>query len=243
MSFFPPRSLTADSSAGMDGLFMPYDHVDRIPDHPSSAHTLRILDELNVQACDSKCVVGSGGKSVGYLAHGTATDYMYEKANVSIAMTWEIYGDMQADFNDCFRMFNPLTQVGYDAIVTAWTNALFVLLLQVQQHPDVAHLTFEAPESYSTAEKGIPGNVTPSTAESTPGTNPVQVPGEVQGAINSTVNWVAADRKILDQERGVWMRLAGVMFVMAIGLLYFLRAFLGRRKRLAKAAAGRRENR
>lgn len=136
---------------------MPYDHVGHIPDHPSSAHTLRILEELNAQACESKCVVGSGGKSVGYLAHGTATDYMYEKANVSIAMTWEIYGDQKAHVNDCFRMFNPLTKEGYDAIVTAWTNALFVLLLQVQQHPDVAHLTFEVPERSKDAEQSMLG--------------------------------------------------------------------------------------
>ncbi len=25
-----------------------------------------------------ECVIGSGGKTVGYLAHGTATDYMYQ---------------------------------------------------------------------------------------------------------------------------------------------------------------------
>ena len=163
--------MTWGSHAGMDGLFMPYDHVGQIPDHPSSAHTLQILDELNVQACDNKCVVGSGGKSVGYLAHGTATDYMYEKANVSIAMTWEIYGDQQAHFDDCFRMFNPLTRIGYDAIVTAWTNALFLLLLQVQQHPDVAHLTFKAPESSSGSEEEITGDVVPSTEMRTTETN------------------------------------------------------------------------
>jgi hypothetical protein len=55
-----------------------------------------------------------------YLAHGTATDYMYEVLKVPLAMTWEIYGDMKAHFNDCFRMFNPLekehfTRVGATA--------------------------------------------------------------------------------------------------------------------------------
>lgn len=44
----------------------------------------------------------------GYLAHGTATDYMYEKLKVPLSFTWEIYGDSKADFHDCFRMFNPL---------------------------------------------------------------------------------------------------------------------------------------
>ena len=46
--------------------------------------------------------------STGYLAHGTATDYMYEKLKVPLSFTWEIYGDSKADFHDCFRMFNPL---------------------------------------------------------------------------------------------------------------------------------------
>lgn len=46
--------------------------------------------------------------SAGYLAHGTATDYMYEKLKVPLSFTWEIYGDSKADFHDCFRMFNPL---------------------------------------------------------------------------------------------------------------------------------------
>ncbi len=44
----------------------------------------------------------------GYLAHGTATDYMYERLKVPLSFTWEIYGDSKADFHDCFRMFNPL---------------------------------------------------------------------------------------------------------------------------------------
>ncbi len=25
-----------------------------------------------------------------------------------MAFTWEIYGNMTADFHDCFRMFNPV---------------------------------------------------------------------------------------------------------------------------------------
>lgn len=45
----------------------------------------------------------------GYLAHGTATDYMYEELKVPLSFTWEIFGDLTAHYNDCFRMFNPLT--------------------------------------------------------------------------------------------------------------------------------------
>jgi hypothetical protein len=40
---------------------------------------------------------------------------MYEVLRVPMAFTWEIYGDEQATFDDCFRMFNPLTQVGEGA--------------------------------------------------------------------------------------------------------------------------------
>jgi hypothetical protein len=50
------------------------------------------------------------------LAHGTATDYMFERLKVPLSFTWEIYGDSQADFNDCFRMFNPVTQEVFDQV-------------------------------------------------------------------------------------------------------------------------------
>lgn len=48
-----------------------------------------------------------------YLAHGTATDYMHEVLHVPLAFTWEIFGDFDAPFEDCFRMFNPLDEAGY----------------------------------------------------------------------------------------------------------------------------------
>lgn len=32
-----------------------------------------------------------------YLAHGTATDYMYEELHVPMPFTWEIYGDEGAE--------------------------------------------------------------------------------------------------------------------------------------------------
>lgn len=46
--------------------------------------------------------------SSSYLAHGTATDYMYSVLKVPLSFTWEIFGDPDATFEDCFRMFNPL---------------------------------------------------------------------------------------------------------------------------------------
>lgn len=34
-----------------------------------------------------------------YLAHGTATDYMFEELHVPLPFTWEIYGDEGASCN------------------------------------------------------------------------------------------------------------------------------------------------
>lgn len=74
-----------------------------------------------------------------YLAHGTATDYIYEIAKVPMAFTFEvcemmyfsdqvtwcdgfiykfdlhlqIYGDESAPVKDCFRMFNPTDQTTF----------------------------------------------------------------------------------------------------------------------------------
>ena len=51
--------------SGMEGLFMPYDHVARMPDGADAAASLAVLQELNRTACGGRCVVGSGGESVG----------------------------------------------------------------------------------------------------------------------------------------------------------------------------------
>lgn len=82
-------------------MFVPYDHVDRVPEAAQPA--LAILQAVSRDVFSGGVVVGSGGKSVGYLAHGTATDYMFETLKVPVAYTWEIFGDMKADYNDCFR--------------------------------------------------------------------------------------------------------------------------------------------
>lgn len=71
---------------------------------------MAILRRLNAEMCGSKCAVGPGGKTVGYLAHGTVTDWMYEEAGVAFASTWEIFGDFKAPYEECFQMFNPITK-------------------------------------------------------------------------------------------------------------------------------------
>jgi hypothetical protein len=39
---------------------------------------------------------------------------MYEVLRVPLAFTWEIYGDSAASFEDCFRMFNPITRESFE---------------------------------------------------------------------------------------------------------------------------------
>lgn len=132
--------ILAVSGAGMEGLFMPYDHRRQIANQPGDESTLDLLHALNRLSCNHSCTVGSGGASVGYLAHGTATDYMYQELHVPVAMTWEIYGDDRADARDCFRMFNPTTAAGFEKTVRQWSLAIMRLLLLLAQHPALAHL-------------------------------------------------------------------------------------------------------
>lgn len=51
--------------SGMEALFLPYDHVARVPEGPDAAASLALLQHLNVTSCGGRCAVGSGGKSVG----------------------------------------------------------------------------------------------------------------------------------------------------------------------------------
>jgi len=50
---------------------------------------------------------------------------MHEELHVPMAFTWEIYGNMTADFHDCFRMFNPVCWVDQrrlhtDELTSSW---------------------------------------------------------------------------------------------------------------------------
>lgn len=62
-------------------------------------------------------IVGSGGKSVGYLAHGTATDYMFEKLGVPVTFTWEIYGDEKVRIYTMRYMYAMYMRYMYDIYV------------------------------------------------------------------------------------------------------------------------------
>lgn len=81
--------------------------------------------------------MGAGGATVGYLAHGTATDHMWVKEGIPFVSTWEIYGDENAAFSECYRMFNPTTAIGRDREVSRWARAVARLLLELPTHPGV----------------------------------------------------------------------------------------------------------
>ena len=95
--------------SGMCAIFMPYDRIGEMPTGPSAEAQFEILRIMKTENLLDECEYGPGGKTVGYVAHGTATDYMYSVLNIPLAFTWEIYGDTTAQYEDCFRMFNPLT--------------------------------------------------------------------------------------------------------------------------------------
>lgn len=44
---------------------------------------------------------------------------MFEKLKVPLPYTWEIFGDFQVDYHDCFKMFNPVTKAQFDVSLVA----------------------------------------------------------------------------------------------------------------------------
>ncbi|EMS60103.1 Carboxypeptidase O [Triticum urartu] len=100
--------------SGMEALFMPYDHKNTTPDGAPSHLMRSVLENVNHRNFQDSCLVGSGGGAVGYLAHGTTTDYLYDIAKVPMPFTFEIYGDEKASTDDCFKMFNPVDKITFD---------------------------------------------------------------------------------------------------------------------------------
>eukprot|EP01025_Chloroclados_australasicus_P004683 TRINITY_DN1121_c0_g1_i1.p1 TRINITY_DN1121_c0_g1~~TRINITY_DN1121_c0_g1_i1.p1 ORF type:complete len:465 (-),score=42.49 TRINITY_DN1121_c0_g1_i1:548-1942(-) len=143
VSEFSPH-VWVNFHSGTSALFMPYDHIGSIPNGTDASKQLEIIKALNKEACESQCTVGSGGQAVGYLAHGTATDYVYEKMSVPLSFTWEIYGDSKAKYEECFKMFNPLDKETYDKVVDQWAKMVLELLLMLPQHPSIPTIDFEA---------------------------------------------------------------------------------------------------
>ncbi|KAL3603220.1 hypothetical protein D5086_004079 [Populus alba] len=113
--------------SGMEALFMPYDHRNTTPDGVLSERMRSLLSKLNNVHCHKHCMIGSGGGSVGYLAHGTATDFMYDIVKVPMAFTFEIYGDTAASSKDCFKMFNPVDLTTFNRVLHDWSSAFFTI--------------------------------------------------------------------------------------------------------------------
>ncbi|GKV47987.1 hypothetical protein SLEP1_g54833 [Rubroshorea leprosula] len=53
--------------SGMEALFMPYDHKNVTPEGLSAYRMKLLLEELNKIHCHKRCMIGSGGGSVGFV--------------------------------------------------------------------------------------------------------------------------------------------------------------------------------
>jgi hypothetical protein len=82
---------------------------------------------------------------------------MHDELHVAVPLTWEVYGDMKAAYNDCFRMFNPLTRKDYDRVVRAWSGGVFALVAGLPGHPGVAPLARLAPGGAAAGGGGTQG--------------------------------------------------------------------------------------
>ncbi|KAL6011899.1 hypothetical protein ACLOJK_002365 [Asimina triloba] len=120
--------IWANVHSGMEALFMPYDHRNTTPGGFGADLMRSMLENLNHLHCHNRCLVGSGGGSVGYLAHGTSTDYMHDIVKVPMTFTFEqIYGDSEASAKDCFKMFNPVDHETFNRVVNDWSAAFITI--------------------------------------------------------------------------------------------------------------------
>ncbi|XP_027905014.1 carboxypeptidase A6 [Vigna unguiculata] len=125
ISFEPHLWINVHS--GMEALFMPYDHKNTTLDGLPLKRMKSFLEEVSHHHCQGRCMIGSGGGSVGYFAHGTATDFMYDVVGVPMAFTFEIYGDGTASSKDCFKMFNPIDPATYNRVLSDWSATFFTI--------------------------------------------------------------------------------------------------------------------
>nr|GMD40356.1 mast cell carboxypeptidase A [Ipomoea batatas] len=138
-----------EANCSCKALFMPYDHKNTTPDGFLSQRMKMMLEKLNHFHLNNRCLVGSGGGSVGYLAHGTATDYMYDIVRVPMAFTFEIYGDPEASSKDCFKMFNPTSMTTFNCwaeVLNEWSAvSLQCCSIDLKSTSDsyIAYLLFE----------------------------------------------------------------------------------------------------
>lgn len=65
---------------------------------------------------------------------------MYDVAKVPMSFTWEIFGDFEAEYVDCYKMFNPIDRKTLEATVSNWAAAILTLVSLLPNHPDIAAL-------------------------------------------------------------------------------------------------------
>ena len=131
--------------SGMAAMFLPIDYKAQVPEDEDMLHNSRIIGSLKEKHCPS-CEIGSGGATVGYRAHGTVVDYLYEHEKVPFPMTWEVMGDTKAAFSDCVRMFNPLTRMAYNDVVHRWSAATLEMIRLLPVNPKIPKYdSFSAP--------------------------------------------------------------------------------------------------
>eukprot|EP00963_Diacronema_lutheri_P003739 scaffold287_cov337-Pavlova_lutheri.AAC.102 len=126
--------------SGMEGLFTPYNYIEKVPTTPLISPVLDMLKMINERYCNKKCAIGPGGNTVGYLAHGTADDYIFDRIGIPVVMTWEIYG-ASAHRDDCFRMFNPTTRSSYTDVLTRWELGIVDFLTEAYDRKIFRSLT------------------------------------------------------------------------------------------------------
>ncbi|XP_020961724.1 carboxypeptidase A6 isoform X2 [Arachis ipaensis] len=103
ISFEPHVWINVHS--GMEALFMPYDHKNTTLDGLLLKRMNSLLEEVNNLHFQKRCVVGSGGGSVGYFAHGTATDFMYDVVRVPMSFTFErVLDEWSTTFFTIFKL-------------------------------------------------------------------------------------------------------------------------------------------
>ena len=54
-----------------------------------------------------------------------------------ISMTWEVYGDDNASYENCYQMFNPTARESLDASKAAWARAMLIMLPMFWQQPSL----------------------------------------------------------------------------------------------------------
>eukprot|EP00736_Rhodelphis_marinus_P009201 Rmarinus@m.9298 len=123
--------------SGIEEMYMPYDSEKKLPSN--SLEMQRVLKTINDEYC--QCASGPAGSVAGYLAFGTASDWMYLTRNVNFSYTFEIYGDLKAPMRECFRAFNPVSASVLSAYAHRWAITLLALAEELvgsrHVHPDL----------------------------------------------------------------------------------------------------------